>query len=44
MSLIPEFKKLRWEGIEFKDSLGYIVRPCLGKEKKINEMEVRLGV
>lgn len=25
--------KLRFEGYEFMDSLGYIVRPCLKRER-----------
>jgi hypothetical protein len=32
----PALRRLRQEDSRFKSSLGYIVRPCLKKEKKSN--------
>jgi hypothetical protein len=34
-SVIPALRKLRQEALQFKASLGYIVIPCLKKNKKV---------
>jgi hypothetical protein len=35
--VIQALRRLRKEDLEFKDSLGYIVRPCLQRKKKKKE-------
>jgi hypothetical protein len=34
VSVIPAFRRLRQEELEFEVTLGYIVRPCLKEKKK----------
>jgi hypothetical protein len=36
------YKKLRQEEHKFKDSLGYIVRPCLKKEKREEKEKIKV--
>jgi hypothetical protein len=34
MPIIPDFRRLGQENLEFKASLGYIVRPCLKRKQR----------
>jgi hypothetical protein len=41
--VIPALRKLRQEDYKFEASLGYIVKPCLKKKKKLKRVEVERG-
>jgi hypothetical protein len=42
MPVIPTFRRLRQEELEFQGSLGYIMRPCLEKKWKKKDSIVGL--
>jgi hypothetical protein len=35
---IPEIERQRKKDLEFKDIMGYTVRPCLKRQKRTNEL------
>jgi hypothetical protein len=41
MSVVSALRRPRQEVLEFQDSLGYIIRPCLKKSKKRNKNRKR---
>jgi hypothetical protein len=40
MPVTPAHRRLRQEKCEFKDSLGYIIRPCLQNKQTNKQMHV----